>query len=140
MGATERWFEDKQQAAAKLWADVGSNNGKVYDIHDYQQKASIEVHPPTFLNKFTHVEVAVSGDCSTGRDWMLIAPYRLDAAKNNQTCYDLDPTLLVLATDTASPHPSGVAAYHQDFSHRTPPSKDLTKARSHRQFSTFGRL
>lgn len=119
MGAKERWFEDKQQAAAKLWADVGSNNVKVYDIHDYQQKASIEVHPSALLNKCTHVEVAVSGDCSTGRDWMLIAPYRVDADQHNQKCYDVDPTLLVLDTDTGSPHPSGVAAYHQDFSLRT---------------------
>jgi hypothetical protein len=34
MSTKEKWFDDKQQAAAKLWADVGSNNVKVYDIDD----------------------------------------------------------------------------------------------------------
>jgi hypothetical protein len=121
MGAKERWFEDKHDAASKLWADVGSNNVRVYDIHDYQQRASLEVHPSTLLDKCTHIEVAVSGDDSTGRDWMLIAPYRVDADKSNQKCYDVDPTLLVLDTDSGTPHPSGVAAYHQDFFQRTSP-------------------
>ncbi len=119
MGAKERWFEDKHDAASKLWADVGSNNVKVYDIPDYQQRASLEVHPSQFLDKCTHIEVAVSGDPSTRRDWMLIAPYRVDADKNNQKCYDVDPTLLVLDTDSGTLLTSGVAAYHQDFSLRT---------------------
>ena len=119
MSADERWFEDKQQAAAKLWADIGSNNVKVYDIQDYQQKATAEVHPSKLLNKCTHVEVACSGDVSAGRDWMLIAPYRVDTDKNNEKCYDIDPTLFVLDTDTGTPHKSGVAAYHQDFTYRT---------------------
>lgn len=34
MGAKERWFEDKQDAASKLWSDVGRNNVKVYEIQD----------------------------------------------------------------------------------------------------------
>lgn len=121
MGAKERWFEDKQQAAAKLRADVGSNNVKVYDIQDYQQKVTTEIHPPTLLDKCTHVEVAVSGDASSGRDWMLIAPYRVDSNKKNEKCYDIDPTLFVLDTDTGVPHESGVAAYHQSFDYRTSP-------------------
>ncbi len=121
MGRKETWFEDKQQAAAKLWADVGCNNVKVYDIPDYQQKANIEVHPSSLLDKCTHVEVAVSGDAATGRDWMLVAPYRVDANKANQKCYDIDPTLLILDADTGTPHPSGVAAYHQNFADRTSP-------------------
>jgi hypothetical protein len=115
----DKWFREKQQAASKLWADIGSNNVKVYDVQEYHQKASIEVHPPALLAKCTHVEVAVSGDASTGKDWMLIAPYRVDANKNNEKCYDIDPTLLVLDSDTGAAHESGVAAYHQDFAHRT---------------------
>lgn len=119
MGSKEKWFEDKQQAAAKLFADVGSNNVKVYDVQDYQQKVNIQVHPTPLLDKCSHVEVACSGDPTSGRDWMLIAPYRVDAANDNKKCYDVDPTLFVLDTDSGSPHPSGVAAYHQGFGDRT---------------------
>lgn len=46
----------------------------------------------TLLNKCTHVEIAVSGDASNGRDWMLIVPYRVDATQGNKKCYDIDPT------------------------------------------------
>ena len=125
MGIKEKWFDDKQQAAAKLWADVGSNNVKVYDIQDYEQKVSVEVEPSSLLANCSHVEVAVSGDDSTGKDWMLIAPYRVDKNKDNEKCYDIDPTLLVLDSDTGSPHVSGVAAYHQDFDHRTSPIEGM---------------
>ena len=67
------------------------------------------------------MEVAVSGDSAAARDWMLIAPYRVDADRANQKCYDIDPTLLVLDTDSGTPHESGVAAYHRDFVYRTTP-------------------
>ena len=119
MGKKEKWFEDKHDAAVKFFADVGTNNVKVYDIRDYQLKANVEVHPTELLNRCTHVEVACSGDASSGHDWMLIAPYRVDVDKNNKKVYDVDPTLLVLDTDTGNPHPSGVAAYHQSFDERT---------------------
>lgn len=121
MGATDKWFEDKQQAAAKLRADIGSNNVKVYDIVDYQRKVSIQVQPPALLEKCTHVEVVVSGDPPSGYDWMVIVPYRVDANKLNEKCFDVDPTLFVLDSDKGTQHPSGVAAYHQDFPYRTSP-------------------
>jgi hypothetical protein len=119
MGKDQIWFEDKQQAANKLWVDVGSNNVRVYDIREYQQKVTVEVHTAKLLNKCTHFEVVCSGDISTGRDWILIAPYRVDAKKSNEKLYDIDPTLFVFDTDTGTPHKSGVAAYHQGFNCRT---------------------
>lgn len=121
MGEKVKWFDDKTQAAETLFADVGSNNVKVYDIQDYRQKVNIQVHPSPLLDKCSHVEIACSGDVASGRDWMLIAPYRVDEDGDNKKCYDIDPTLLVLDTDTGKPHASGVAAYHQDFAERTSP-------------------
>jgi hypothetical protein len=118
MGAKDKWFEDKQHAFAKLYADVGQNNVKVYDIPDYTSKVQIPVHPKALLSKCTHVDVAISGDAATGEDWMIIAPYRVDE-DSGQKVYDLDPILTVLDCDTGTASQSGVVAFHQDFTGRT---------------------
>ena len=126
----QKFFADHYGAAEKLWEDVGSNNVKIYDVQDYQNVAQIPVHPLGLTAKWTHVAVATSGEEATGRDWMIVAPYRLDASKaTNEKCYDIDPVLFVLESDTGSPHPSGAVAYHQTFADRTTPVtgfKDMT--------------
>jgi hypothetical protein len=119
----EKFFADHRDAARKLFQDVGSNNVKVYDVSDYERLAQIPVHPQSVTQKFTHVTVAASGEAVTGRDWMIVAPYRLDESKSTkEKCYDIDPVLFVLDSTDNTPHPSGVVAYHQDFDRRTTPA------------------
>lgn len=118
MGKKEQWFEDSQQAFAKLYADVGSNNVKVYDVKDYSSRVQLSVQPKQLLEKCTQIEVAVSGEAPTGRDWMVIAPYRLDV-NSGKKFYDVDPILTVLDADSGIPSTSGVVAFHQDFGGRT---------------------
>jgi hypothetical protein len=116
----ENVFADSRGAATKLFQDVGSNNVKVYDVLDYQGKVEIPVHQAALLSKWTHVSVAVSGDATTGKEWMVVAPYRVDSSKQtNDKCYDIDPVLFVLDSDTGTSHASGVVAYHQEYPGRT---------------------
>lgn len=118
MSRKEQWFEDKKESFAKLYSDVGQNKVKVYDIHDYSSKSQIEVHPKSFLGKCTHVEIAVSGEVPSGRDWMLIVPYRVDGDSGKKV-YDADPVLTVLDSDSGMPSSSGVVARHRNFPERT---------------------
>lgn len=124
MGTKIKWFEDKDKSASKLWADVGQNNVKTYDVDDYLNRFTLPVHTEGAAEKWTGITVAVSGEAVTGNDWLVAVPYRLDEAvdQNSGTkkkVYDLDPTIMVLDTDTGTPHPSGAAAYHQKFTGRT---------------------
>lgn len=122
MGPNEKFFADKQQAAIRLYQDVGRNNVKCYDVPNYQGLVNVPVHPPGLADKWTHLYVACSGDASTGCDWLAIVPYRVDTSgtAGHKVC-DLDSVLLVLDSDTGTPHVSGVAAYHRDFPGRTTP-------------------
>jgi hypothetical protein len=124
MGTKIQWFDDKTQAASKMWADVGKNNVNTYDIPDYQAHFQLPTQPQPAADKWAGVTVAVSGEAATGRDWLCICPYRVDEEKKTgEKVYDLDPVLMViLDTNTGKPHPSGVAVFHQDFLGRTIPA------------------
>jgi len=116
----EKWFKDFSQSAEKLFKDVGANNVKVYEVPDYQLAAQIPVHPSGLTEKWSQVVIATSGDASANRDWMVVAPYRVDhTADANRKCIDVDPVLFVFDRDATTPHPSGVVAYHQEFIGRT---------------------
>ena len=118
MGTKNKWFEDKQGAFAQLHKDVGANNVKVYSVSDYASMPQLPVLPPALLDKCSHVEVAVSGEVPSGRDWMVIAPHRVDEDSGCKV-HDVDPILAVLESDTGVPSPSGVVALHQGFPGRT---------------------
>ncbi len=116
----QKLFADHNAAAEKLYQDVGANNVRIYDVNEYERIAQLSVHPPSLTEKWSQVVVAASGDPSSCRDWMVIAPYRVDASKTtNEKYIDIDPVLLVLDSDFGTPHPSGAVAYHQKFHDRT---------------------
>jgi hypothetical protein len=113
-------FDDNNAAAEKLYNDVGVNNVKFYDVQDYERISRIPVHPSSLTSKWSKVIVAVSGDLTSSRDWMVVAPYRVDESKKtHEKCLDIDPVLFVIDRNSGSTHPSGAVAYHQDFSGRT---------------------
>lgn len=113
-------FGDHNAAAEKLFQDVGTNNVRIYQVDEYERIAQLPVHPPSLTKKWSQVVVAASGDLSSHRDWMVVAPYRADVSKKtSEKCIDLDPVLLVLDSDLGLPHPSGAVAYHQTFPDRT---------------------
>lgn len=123
-----KFFADHNSAAEKLYHDVGANNIKVYTVAEYERIAQILVHPNVYTEKWSQVSVAISGeaptghDCPTRHDWMVVAPYRVDELKKTgEKCIDIDPVLFFFDSNTGSPHPSGVVAYHQNFSGRTTP-------------------
>jgi hypothetical protein len=118
MGIKKKWFADKQAAFVKLREDVGQNNVRIYDVGEYAENYSLQVHPASILSKFSHMEVAISGDPSSGNDWMLIAGYRVGSDGKTKV-YDVDPILTVLDSDSGTSHPSGVIAYHRNYSGRT---------------------
>lgn len=121
----EKWFRDFSKSAEKLFQDVGTNNVRVYEVPDYQQATQIPVHPSGLTEKWSQVVVATSGDGSAGRDWMVVAPYRVDHTKDPiKKCIDVDPVLFVFDRDATAPHPSGVVAYHQEFHGRTSTIED----------------
>jgi len=116
----QKFFADHNAAAEKLYNDVGVNNVRIYEVAEYGRIAKIPVHPHALTEKWSQVVVATSGDSSEGRDWMVVAPYRVDWSKvTNEKCIDIDPVLFVFDSNSGSPHPSGSVAYHQDFSGRT---------------------
>ena len=117
----QKLFTDHNAASEKLYQDVGANNVRIYEVDEYERIAQLSVHPPSLTEKWTQVVVAISGDPSCpSRDWMVVAPYRVDASKKtNEKCIDVDPVLFVLDSDSGSPHPSGAVAYHQKFTDRT---------------------
>ena len=120
MGQKSKWFADKDGAASKMYEDVGANNFFTYDVPDYLDHFSLPVHTKQLAEKWAGVTVAASGDPVTGRDWLVVVPYRLDYGKEAATkVHDLDPVVMVLDTNTGTPHPSGVVAYHQKFTGRT---------------------
>lgn len=118
MGIKKKWFADKQSAFAKLHEDVGQNNVRIFDVGECAQQYSIPVYSESILQKFSHIEVAISGDPPSGNDWMLIAGYRVDSDGTTKV-YDVDPILTVLNSDSGTSHPSGVIAYHRSYSGRT---------------------
>lgn len=116
----QKLFADHNAAAEKLFEDVGANNVRIYQVDEYERIAQLLVHPPTLTEKWSQVVVAASGDLSSHRDWMVVAPYRVDASKKtSEKCIDIDPVLLVLDSNSGLPHPSGAVAYHQTFPDRT---------------------
>jgi hypothetical protein len=117
---TRSFFADKQKAAIRLFQDVGRNSVKCFDVPNYQGLVNVPVHPPGLADKWTHLYVACSGDESSRCDWLAVVPYRVDTSgtAGHKVC-DLDPVLLVLDSDTGTPHDSGVVAYHRDFPGRT---------------------
>lgn len=116
----QKFFADYNAAAEKLYQDVGVNNVKIYDVQEYERISQIPVHPTNLTEKWSQVIVVASGDASASRDWMVVAPYRVDASKmTNEKCIDIDPVLFVFDSNSGSPHPSGSVAYHQKFSGRT---------------------
>lgn len=116
----QKLFADHNAAAEKLYGDVGANNVRIYQVDEYERVAQLPVHPSNLTEKWSQVVVATSGDPSSLCDWMVIAPYRVDETKKtNEKCIDIDPVLLVLDSDSGSPHPSGAVAYHQNFTDRT---------------------
>jgi len=116
----QKFFADHNAAAEKLYNDVGVNNVKIYDVQEYERISQIPVHPSSLTSKWSQVVVAASGDATSGRDWMVVAPYRVDETKKtHEKCIDIDPVLFVFDSNSGSPHPSGSVAYHQDFSGRT---------------------
>ena len=116
----QKFFADHNAAAEKLYEDVGVNNVKVYDVAEYGRIAQVPVHPSALSEKWSQVVVATSGDAPAGRDWMVVAPYRVDSSKgSNEKCIDIDPVLFVFDSNTGTPHPSGAVAYHQDYPGRT---------------------
>lgn len=118
MGTTEKWFEDKSGAFNQLYQDVGNNNIKVYTVEDYKSKVSIPVHPPAVLDKFTHLEIATSGNVPSGPTWLSISSFRVDESSGKKV-YDNDPILTIVDSNTGSSHASGVINFHQDFDERT---------------------
>ncbi len=118
--ARQKFFADHDCAAEKLYNDVGTNNVRIYTVEDYESITELSIHPPDLSEKWTAVFVASSGNPVDHRDWLVIAPYRVDTKKRSDgKCIDIDPVLLVLDSNTGAPHPSGVVAYHQNFSDRT---------------------
>src|SRR5947209_2413830 len=116
----QKLFVDNNAAAGKLFEDVGANNVRIYQVDEYERVAQVPVHPPGLTEKWSHVIVATSGDPSSQLDWMVVAPYRVDASKaTNEKSIDIDPVLFVLDCNSGSPHPSGAVAYHQSFADRT---------------------
>lgn len=116
----QKFFADYNAAAEKLYEDVGVNNVKVYEVAEYGRITNIPVHPAALTEKWSQVVVATSGDVQSGRDWIVVAPYRVDESKETkEKCIDIDPVLFVLDGNSQTFHCSGVIAYHQQFEGRT---------------------
>ena len=109
-----------QEAVSNLYTDVGSNSVVCYDVPNFSTSSLASFSPPEYLAKCVSVSVAVSGDASHGREWMVICPFRVDqTGAHGDKVYDIDPFVATLDPDSGTPSLTGIVAYHQSFGGRT---------------------
>ena len=128
-----KFITGHEEAVKNLFADVGKNNVLCYDIPKFESYGLSGFYPKSYLDKCTNVTIATSGD-EHGRDWMVIAPYRVDdSGTAGQKVHDLDPFVVTFDANSGSPAATGIVGYHQNFDNRTSAIsgyKQLTKAQT----------
>jgi hypothetical protein len=113
-----------ESAMKKLSDDVGRNQIRFYTTNDFP--GGFPGLPPDLLRKCTSVRVAISACSAERRDYMLIAPNRLDRAdKGSGYCHDMDPFIAYFDSESGKPCRTDIFCYHGRFRGRSEPVKDL---------------
>jgi hypothetical protein len=120
-------ISDHRRAAERFYEDVRSNAVRFYDIPGFSEDVTPSVYPVSYLEKCTHVVVAVSAAAVEGREWMIVCPYRVDRdRRKSQMVFDIDPLIMTFDADSLEPSPVAVIGYHLNFEGRTSPISGCT--------------
>jgi len=115
-----KYVTGHQEAVTNLYTDIELNAVVCYDGPDFPASSLAAFYPPAYLAKCVTATVAVSGDATNQRDWMVLCPFRVDeSGAPGAKVYDIDPFVVTLDADTGLPAPTGIVAYHQKFEGRT---------------------
>lgn len=118
---------DHSDAALRFLRDLESDGVLCYDIPSFNSDIIPSVYPASYLNKCSHVTVALSGCAPEARQYMVVCPHRVDHdRKSSGFVHDLDPLILTLDANTQEPSPVAVIGYHQSFPGRTSPIAGFT--------------
>jgi hypothetical protein len=119
MGKKEKIIEVPPGVIKQIQTDL--DNGEVYFY-------KVEDIPEIFINKnlinqaiidkISCLTVAISACEHDGRNYMFLAPCRVDS-KNGSIVTDLDPIVMVADLESGTPEPSGCVRFHGDFNGRT---------------------
>ncbi len=118
-----KFVQSFESAMKKLLDDIGRNQIRFYRTNDFP--GGFPGLPPGLLNKCTGVTVAVSACSADQRDYMLIAPNRVDwASKGKGYSYDMDPFIGYFDSNSGEPCRTGIFLYHGKFPGRSEPVKE----------------
>ncbi|MGA2463772.1 MAG: hypothetical protein ABSH06_05390 [Thermodesulfobacteriota bacterium] len=107
-GVIEKIQEDLKNEGVKFYrTDEIPNNFKDKNL----------IHPDVLL-KTTSVAVGMSACHEDRRNYMFLAPIRIDK-ESGKYVTDIDPIVMVADLDTGTPGMSGVVRLHDDFEGRT---------------------
>ena len=117
-----KFITGHEEALTNLFENVQANSVVCYDVSNFPVSSLSAFYPPSYLAKCISVTVAVSGDNTNQRDWMVICPFRIDqTGRQRDKVYDIDPFVVTLDQNSGTPSLTGIVAYHQDFDQRTSP-------------------
>jgi hypothetical protein len=118
-----KFVQNFESAMKKLLDDIGRNQIRFYRTNEFP--GGFPRLPPGLLKKCTSVTVAISACSADQRDYMLIAPNRVDwADKGKGYCYDMDPFIGYFDSDSGEPCRTGVFCYHGKFPGRSEPVEE----------------
>ena len=121
MGTDKTIIEPPEEVIKQLHEDFSDNKVKLYKV-GWDKIPSSFIGPtlihPNVLKKSKFVAVGLSACPADGRQYMYLAPGRIDEA-NGEIVTDLDPIVMVYDLKLGTPAPSGVTCFHSNFEDRT---------------------
>jgi hypothetical protein len=119
MGKKEKIIEIAPGVINQIQKDLDYDGVHFYEIEDIPEifinKNLINM---AILDKCSCITVATSACEEDGRNYMFIAPVRVDS-QDIHIVTDIDPIIMVADLTSGTPAPSGCVRFHRDFEGRT---------------------